>query len=164
MKAVIIETNVIAVVNQHASHVDQDCTLACIDALQVAQQKKKIVIDSGSLFFDEYFRYANRSGQPQLGDFFVKWLWDNQANVRRCERVDITPYDNAPDNFEDFPADPGLQGFHTDDRKFVAVAVASKRNPKILNAVDTDWWHFREQLKRHGISIQFLCPQLMNDE
>jgi len=161
MKAVVIETNVIAVVNQHADHIDQDCMLACIDALQIARQKRKIVIDSGSLFFEEYFRYASRSGQPRLGDLFVKWLWDNQANDRCCERVNITPSDNDPDNFEEFPDDPDLQGFHRDDRKFVAVAVASRRKPNILNAVDTDWWYFREQLKRHNISIKFLCPQLM---
>lgn len=162
MKAVVVDTNVIAVVNQKADHVDQNCMLACINALQIAQQKKKILIDSGSLFFEEYFRYASRSGQPQLGDFFIKWLWDNQANNRRCERVNITPSDNDPDNFKEFPDDPELQGFHRDDRKFVAVAVASRRNPSILNAVDTDWWHFRKQLIRHNISVQFLCPQLMN--
>lgn len=161
MKAVIIETNVIAVANELADHADTECIVACIDALQIAQEKKKIVIDSGQLLFDEYFRYANRAGQPGLGDFFVKWLWDNQANKRCCEIVTITPSSDDLDDFQEFPDDPELAGFHRDDRKFVAVALASKRKPKILNAVDTDWWHFRDQLRRHNVSIQFLCPDMM---
>lgn len=164
MKSVIVETNVIAVVNQHADHADQGCILACIKALQLVHQKRKIVLDSGLLFFEEYFKYASRSGQPRLGDYFVKWLWDNQANNRRCERVDITPSGHDLDNFEEFPDDPELTGFHHDDRKFVAVALVSRRKPKILNAVDTDWWIFRDQLGRHNISVQFLCPKMMADE
>jgi len=164
MKAVVIETNVIAVANELAHHADLKCMLACINALQIAQQKRKIVIDSGQLFFAEYFRYANRAGQPGLGDAFMKWLWDNQANTRRCERVDITPSDHDAENFEEFPDDPELTGFHKDDRKFVAVAIASRQNPKILNAVDSDWWHFREQLSKHNISVQILCPQMMKGE
>ncbi len=164
MKAVIVETNVIAVANELADHADPVCSLACINALQTVHQKRKIVIDSGSLFFDEYFRYASRSGQPRLGDLFVKWLWDNQANVRRCERVSITASVNDPNDFVEFPDDPSLHCFDRADRKFVAVALASRRNPKILNAVDTDWWHFRDQLGLYNISIQFLCPQMMDNE
>jgi hypothetical protein len=164
MKAVIVETNVIAVVNQMAIHADQACILACISALQTARLKRKILIDASLFIFTEYFRYASRSGQPHLGDAFVKWLWDNQANIRHCERVNITPCDDNYENFEEFPSDAELAGFHGDDRKFVAVALASRKKPKILNAVDTDWWIFRTQLKNHNISIQFLCPQLMDNE
>jgi hypothetical protein len=164
MKAVVVETNVIAVANELADHADSACSLACIGALQTAHQKRKIVIDAGSLFFTEYFRYANRAGQPRLGDAFVKWLWDNQANIRRCERVTITPRDNEPDNFVEYPDDPELHGFDRADRKFVAVALASRRKPTILNAVDTDWWHFREQLSSHNITIHFLCPKMMSEE
>lgn len=161
MKAIVVETNVIAVANEMADHADMACVGACINALETAQDKRKIVIDSGQILFSEYFRYANRAGQPGLGDAFVKWLWDNQANVRHCERVDITSLNNDPGNFAEFPDDPNLQGFDRSDRKFVAVALAGRRKPKIINAVDTDWWHYKDELRNYGITIQFLCPDLM---
>lgn len=65
--------------------------------------------------------------------------------------------------FENFPDDPELDDFDQDDRKFVAVALASGTNPEILNATDTDWWHYLEPLQQHGINIDFLCPELMPD-
>ena len=164
MKAVVVDTNVIVVANEMSDHSDDDCIIACIDALQRAREKQKVVIDSGGLFFDEYFRHANRSGQPLAGDAFVKWLWDNQANSKRCENVDITPLDNEANEFAEFPDDQVLTGFDRSDKKFVAVVRASKYNPKILNATDSDWWHFQRPLKDHGILIEFLCPNLMKPE
>ena len=161
MKSVVIETNVIATANELADQADAECVIACIDALRTAQQKRKIVIDSSQLLFLEYFKYANRSGQPRTGDAFMKWLWDNQANTKRVERVGITSRADDPDNFNEFPSDPGLNQFDRADRKFVAVALSSKRNPKILNATDSDWRDFHDQLKANGVSVQFLCPQMM---
>ena len=162
MKSVVVDTNVIVVANEAADHADNNCIAECITALHKAQIKQRIVIDSGGLFFDEYFRYANRSGQPRSGDAFVKWLWDNQANLKRCERVSITIRDNNPNDFVEFPDDPALDGFDPSDKKFAAVALASRYNPDILNAVDTGWWDFKNQLRNHGISVKFLCRHLMN--
>jgi hypothetical protein len=161
MKSVVVETNVIAVANELADQADVDCVDACIDALHTAQKKRKVVVDSSQLLFQEYFKYANRSGQPRTGDAFIKWLWDNQANAKRVECVSITSRASDPDNFNEFPSDPGLNLFDRSDRKFVAVALSSKRSPKILNATDSDWRDFREQLKANGISVIFLCPQMM---
>ncbi|MBI4825395.1 MAG: hypothetical protein HY807_03100 [Nitrospirae bacterium] len=161
MKAVVVDTNVIVVANQRSDHSDDACIVACIDALQKAREKQKVVIDSGGLFFDEYFRYANRSGQSLSGDVFVKWLWDNQANSKRCESVEITPCDTDTYDFKEFPNDPALTGFDPSDKKFVAVAFASKYKPKILNATDSGWWHFQSHLSQHGILVKFLCSHLM---
>ncbi|HSW64502.1 MAG TPA: hypothetical protein VLH56_14535 [Dissulfurispiraceae bacterium] len=162
MKSVICETNVIAVANECATQAGPDCVTACIDALEEARRKNRVAIDAGMFFFEEYFRHARRSGQPGAGDAFVKWLWDNQANVKRCERVTITPLPDEPDCFTEFPDDPALRCFDRNDRKFVAVATASKHKPKILNASDTDWWHYREALQANGVKINFLCPELMS--
>ena len=68
---------------------------------------------------------------------------------------------NDARGFEEFPGAPSLAGFDMDDRKFVAVALASGTGPEILNASDTDWWDFREPLERHGVRVNFLCPELM---
>lgn len=82
----------------------------------------------------------------------------NQAVSKRCERVRITPLPTKQDEFAEFPKDPALSGFNRSDRKFVAVCLASKLTPSVLNATDSDWWIFRNPLKRHGIKIEFLCP------
>ena len=56
---------------------------------------------------------------------------------------------------------PSSPEFDRDDRKFVAVALASGTSPPIVNASDRDWWEHREVLQVHGIEILFLCPELM---
>ena len=159
MKAVVVETNVIAVANELAEQAGPGCILACLDALDAAR-RKVIVLDAGNLCFDEYFRYANRSGQSRAGDAFARWLWENQY-TSKCERVEITSKGGAPNNFMEFPDDPALDDFDPSDRKFVAVAKASRNKPTVLNAADTDWWNHREPLERNGIKIEFLCPELM---
>jgi len=36
--------------------------------------------------------------------------------------------------------------------------VAHPEHPPILNAVDSDWWHHQDALARHGVRVEFLCP------
>jgi len=69
-----------------------------------------------------------------------------------------------PDDFEEFPGDPELAGFDRSDKKFAAVAVTSENDPDVLNAVDADWWHYRQPLERHGVRIRFLCPDQFDSE
>lgn len=46
----------------------------------------------------------------------------------------------------------------------MAVARASKNHPQILNAVDSDWWDFRQVFEENGVIIYFVCPdQFEND-
>lgn len=162
MSAVVIDTNVLVVANGKSEQAGPDCVLACLSALEEAKARKRILLDSGMRILDEYRRNANLSGQPGLGDAFLKWLWSNQANPHHCAPVAITPMDGDPDNFQEFPNDPRLGGFDRSDRKFVAVALGSGRQPGILNATDSDWWNFREALEANGLHIAFLCPALFN--
>ena len=161
MKAVVIETNILIAANQKTEQASPECVLACVSALEEAKQKRITLIDSGMRIFDEYRRHASFSGQPGLGDGFFKWLWVNQAHPKHCMRVDITPKDDDSEDFNEFPNDPELESFDRSDRKFVAVARASKHKTKVVNASDTDWWHHREALRRHGVEVLFLCPDLM---
>ena len=121
-------------------------------------------MDDNYLIFDEYRRHLSHSGQPGVGDAFFKWLWDNQANPRYCRQITITPLESDHTNFEEFPDDPELASFDRSDRKFVAVALASREFPMILNASDNDWWEHREAFARHKVNVQFLCPNLMRDK
>jgi hypothetical protein len=135
--------------------------LACINALQKICEGGTIVIDEGMLIFLEYMSHLSMTGQPGVGDAFMKWVWENQAVIERCERVTLTPMPGEPENFVEFPNDPELEAFDRSDRKYVAVALGSRNHPTVLNAVDTDWWEHREALKRNGVRLRFLCPQHM---
>jgi hypothetical protein len=127
--------------------------------LQEIQARGLLLVDDFQRILTEYRHHASLSGQPGLGDAFLRWAWDNQANPDHCEQVQITPCIDR--GFDEFPSDPGLSGFDRSDRKFVAVAMASGRDPVIYNATDTDWWIYRIPLKRSGVRVQFLCPDLM---
>ena len=94
-----------------------------------------------------------------FGDAFMKLVWQNQANPLYGEQVSISPINEF--SFEEFPKDVDLEKFHWKDRRFVAVAITNENNPVVLNAPDSDWWHFREASERNSIRINFLCPQHM---
>lgn len=158
---VVIETNVLATANLYATHASPECVANCIRELQAIRTAETVLIDDAQRIFDEYRRYASAKGQPGPGDAFFKWLWQNQANPERCRRISITPRVDAPDEFEEFPDDPELQRFDRSDRKWVAVAIASRLAPSVVNATDTDWWQHRDALSRHGVHVKFLCPDLM---
>jgi hypothetical protein len=160
MAAVVMDTNVGVVANGKTPQANIECVSSCTDALVEIRERHRVLLDDRGLILDEYLRHLSPSGQPGLGDAFFKWLWDNQWNPEHCRQVPVTPVSERR-GFEEFPEDPDLATFDPSDRKFVAVALASGEQPEILNASDTDWWHHREALSRHGAQVRFLCPQLM---
>lgn len=163
MRAVIVDTNVPVVANAMTDHVSEDCVLNCITRLKQVLEKEILLLDDGRSILQEYRNYLSPSGQPGLGDIFMKWVWNNQANSKRCKIIPITPLEEKP-YFREFPNDEDLDGFDHSDRKFVAVAIASGLNPPIVNATDTDWWHFVDPLRKHGIEVEFLCRELMHSK
>lgn len=158
----VVDTNVLTTANGRDTHAPPECIRACIHALVAIQHGILIVIDDGWRILREYQRNASSSGQPGVGDAFLLWLLRNQANPSRCQRVSLTTRRGTEEAFDEFPDDPDLEGFDRSDRKFVAAARASTRMPSVLNATDTDWHHYRETLARHGVQINFLCPNLMS--
>lgn len=156
---VVLDTNVAVVSNGKTEQASLDCESNCIAAIRRVRESKILLVDDRGLILDEYMRNLNMSGQPGLGDAFFRFVWDNQANERHCKQIAVTPNDER--GFAEFPSDPRLSAFDWDDRKFVAVAIASGSAPKILNASDTDWRDHRQALERHGVAIEFLCPELM---
>jgi hypothetical protein len=159
MKA-IIDTNVLISTN------GRDCpqvTLKCLEEtrkfLQGFIKEGVIVLDNQWLILTEYKHKVNSTGQPGIGDAFLKWILTNLANSQRCQQIPIHPL--GDNNFLEFPDDPELEEFDRSDRKFVAVALADPDNPPIVNAVDTDWLKFYEPLVKNGLKIQLLCPDLL---
>ena len=158
MKASVIDTNVIVVANGKSAQADLKCVRACIESLNEIHAEGMVVLDDGMQILDEYRRNLSLSGQPGPGNAFFKWVWDNQANESRCERAIIHSKGFSGEDYLEFPSDEELKGFDRSDRKFVAVAISSKRKPEIINAVDPDWWQYKSQLEKHNIRIKFLCP------
>ena len=158
MSAFVVDTNVPVVANGRSEQADPNCVIACIQSLQDIKSRGIVVLDDGMRILQEYRRNLSLSGQPGLGSAFLKWVWNIQAVDEQCERVPIRQRPEDDQDFEEFPRDPALAGFDRSDRKFVAVALASRKEPTILNAVDPDWWTYREALGKHGVRIRFLCP------
>lgn len=157
---VVLDTNVIKVSNRETPQASQDCMDKCDETLIRIRESQRLLVDDLWLILDEYTgRPRNLSGGPGLGDAFVKWIWDNKHCEQRCRMVKVTPNDER--GFAEFPDDESLSAFDWDDRKFVAVAIASGSAPKILNASDTDWRDHRQALELHGVAIEFICPELM---
>jgi hypothetical protein len=159
MNAFVADTNVPVVANGRSEQADADCVIACIDALGAIVANGIVVLDDAMRILHEYMSNLSMAGQPGAGDAFMKWVWSVQADVERCERVHLTRRCLESDDFDEFPDDIDLVAFDRSDRKFVAVALASRKKPTVLNAVDSDWAQSYNGLARHGIKVDFLCPQ-----
>lgn len=163
MSAAVVDTNVLVAANRRGTHVTLGCALGAIGRLRSIRRNEVLVLDDGWRILREYLQQASSAGQPGVGDAFLKWALTQRKNPRRCELVPLTQRSGDPDDFREFPNDPDLVRFDQSDRKFVAVALASKYHPTVVNATDTDWWHFRPAFERHGLEIEFLCPELMSE-
>jgi hypothetical protein len=161
----IVDTNVPVVANRAAPHVSPGCVIACTRRLDELCQSQTLVLDDGWHILGEYRLHLRSVGQPGVGDAFLKWVLTNLRNPRRVDYVHLTPRADGADSpeFIEFPSDAALQGFDRSDRKFVAAALAHPDHPPVLNASDTDWWHYRQALNLHGVQIEFVCPDAMPD-
>ena len=152
---VIVDTNVAVVANGEWGEDYKECEESCIARLErVMRGETKLVLDENRLIIDEYSRNLYPK-HADVGDRFLRWILRYMHS--RCELVSITPVENSETEFEEFPSDPALKGFHSKDRKFVAVALAHPQRPPILEALDSGWLNFRDALSRHGVEVEFIC-------
>jgi len=153
----IVDTNVLLVASKKAPQASLTCVLTCIKYLQNLKESGILVLDSNRLIIREYENKNSRSGQPNVGDAFLKWVLTHQA-TERCEQVLITQI--AENDFAEFPKSPSLEKFDPSDRKFVAVTLTHHAKPAIANAVDSDWHDHKQVLAEHGVKLNFLCPEI----
>ncbi len=161
----VIDTNVLRVAENVPGEWPPGVVERCVAYLLNVQTGGMLVIDDLRLILSEYAGEVGglRGRQPGVGARFLLWAYQMQGNQARCEAVHITRRTARDDgDFIEFPDDPSLSTFHHKDRKFVAVACASKRDPEIANATDSDWWEHREALRGHGVEVRFLCPELFD--
>ncbi|MBM7112851.1 hypothetical protein [Archangium primigenium] len=154
----VVDTNVPLTANA-GEEGDPHCVLACTRAIEALMHSGHIVIDDKFRVLKEYMNKLSPSGQPGVGDKFLKWVLTNQANPTRCTHVKLTPKASDPRDFEEFPTEAALSSFDPSDRKFVAVSVAHPDKPPVLQATDSKWWGLRDALAASGVSVHFLCPE-----
>ena len=158
---IVIDTNVAVVANGKSQQASPQCVAHCVTSLRRIRENCCVLLDGGNAILNEYRRHLSHSGQPGPGDAFFKWLFENQANPEHSRGIALQVH---PDRgFDVFPDDRDLDSFDSNDRKFVALALASGTGAKILNASDTDWWLHRQGLQRYGVEVVFLCPELMQE-
>jgi len=153
----VVDTNVIVVANR-AQAEPLKCANACAQALLQIKISGVLVIDDRERILREYWKHASLSGQPGVGDAFIKWIHDNAGCADLVSRIKITP-GHQQDDFIEFPTLGDLSNFDRSDRKFAAVALAHPKRPPVLNATDSDWWNHRDALQLAGIRVEFVCGE-----
>lgn len=160
-KKCLVDTNVpktanLAVNPANIPHDLTCCVLACVEAVEHIVKKGGLVIDSGDEIFTEYRQQLSMSGQPGVGDGFMKWVHDNQWKSPSVDRIKITKNGNS---YNEFPSHTRLSQVDNSDRKFIAVANTHPAKPPILQATDSKWWGWKDALAQVKITVRFLCPK-----
>ena len=154
---VVADTNVAVVANALSEQASEDCVETCAERLEgIMRDEVKLVIDDDWQILGEYAQNLHSTG-TDVGDRFLLWVLRNWRNPERCDLIHITPVNGSENEFEEFPPDPALDGFDPDDRKFIAVAIAHPEKPPILQAVDSQWWDFRDVFRQNGVTVEFIC-------
>ena len=154
---VVVDTNVVVVANGRSEQASADCVEICGERLEeIMHGEVKLVLDNRWIILGEYMQNLRSSG-VDVGDRFLGWILVNKDE--RCDLVSITPVNGSESEFEEFPDDLALDNFDPDDRKFIAVAVSHPEKPPILQAVDSQWWDFRNTFRRNGIIVEFICEE-----
>jgi hypothetical protein len=155
----LVDTGVPLVANQKAEQASPQCVIACTNALNEIIQTGGLVLDSLGEILGEYKNnLLGRQGQRGPGDEFLLWIYTNQWNASKCQRVEISRSSTNPPFFAQFPNTEALTRFDPSDCKFVATANAHPSKPPILVSVDTDWANSEAALAEAGITIHQLCP------
>jgi len=97
MKA-LIDTNVLIAANgRDCPQVTPQCRANTIKFLQDFLKEGMIILDNQWLILTEYKHKVNVSGQPGIGDVFLKWILTNLTNPKHCQQILIHPL--GEDNF-----------------------------------------------------------------
>jgi hypothetical protein len=156
---VVVDTNVAVVANALSEQASEDCVETCAERLEeIMRGEVKLVLDDNWQILGEYAQNLHSTG-TDVGDRFLQWVLRNWRNPQRCDLIHITPVDGLENAFEEFPDDPALNDFDPNDRKFIAVAVFHPERPPILQAVDSQWWDFRDAFRRNGVTVDFICEE-----
>ena len=153
----VVDTNVAVIANGN-SGTSADCELACVELLRELTKEGQIALDFGDRIFTEYRTNLGMSGQPGVGDAFMRLVATNRFNPERCEQVELHVVGPTDNDFSEFPADPALASLDPADRKFVAVANAPQPGRVLHVGIDRDWKRHQVALAAAGVNLSFRCP------
>jgi hypothetical protein len=144
----VVDTNVWAVADMRHAAASEACVESCQRWLREFCATGVLVVDYPDLtVLREYRRNLDPSG------LWYRLLSQMQQAQRLVGRA--IQYDG--DGLAVVPSHSGLDALHSDDRKFVALAVQEPKAP-IANAVDTDWSAVADALTNLGVDVIQLCP------
>ena len=153
MTMFVVDTNVAIAANGRDTHADVACQLCCVQKISSLVREGVVVVDDKGLVVQEYGRRLSFSGAPGMGDAFFRYVFDQQYQGGRVQRVVVTPSDDTLKGFEELPENT----FDPSDRKFLAVAVVA--DAAVLNATDSDWEEQAALMEQLGVEVDQLCPQ-----
>jgi hypothetical protein len=156
MNEVVVDTNVMLSANGQHPDISPAGVKQCVDRIQTVMRESIICIDERFEIIKEYGNKIDQKLQPGIGYQFYKWVLQNRLNPAKVAQVSLIAH--AERGYESFPDDSELSNFDPPDRKFVAVAAAHASKPPILQAADSKWLGWAQALKRHGIRVDFVCP------
>jgi hypothetical protein len=156
MNCFVVDTNVVLVANGQHENVSPDCIASCALRLQDIMLSGKLALDENFRILSEYQNKTVPKTGNRPGDAFVRWALRNNANTARIDCVLLIEHSER--GFDTFPIDADLLNFDPPDRKFVAVARGHPDSPPILQAADSKWLGWNSALKKHGVTVEFLCP------
>jgi hypothetical protein len=156
MTEVVIDTNVLLVADGLHEDVSVECHSACVERLQEIKASGTVVIDDEYRILLEYQNKLSAHKVRDAGSAFLKWLLQNAANPNRVAQVHLT--ETQENTFAEFPVAELAQHFDLSDRKFPAVANAHPAKPPILQATDSKWLKWWQELAEKDIQVEFLCP------
>ncbi|KLN36107.1 hypothetical protein FB00_03660 [Cellulosimicrobium funkei] len=147
----VIDTNVPLVTKLVDGH-PPELLDACEQIIEeILEQRMRIVTDLDGEIVSEYLHQLSLSGQPSLGDAFVRYVHDSRFTWEEATRPDIQPDTSAENSYgalggDDAEIDPS-------DRKFVAAAKVA--GVPVVQATDTKWLNWASVLARHGVVVIF---------
>ena len=160
-KKFVVDTNVPITANKarDPKNIPSDlieCVDECIEAIKkITTRQDGLVLDKGGEILYEYRKHLSVSGQPGVGNAFLKWVHNYQWSFPHEDHIPII---KEGDSYREFPIAQDLCQFDPSDKKFVAVAKAHPAKPPIFQATDSKWWGWKDALAREGVNVSFLCP------
>lgn len=154
MAASVVDTNVAVIANGGDNvTASPDCQTAAVKTLQKIVESGCVAIDSLGEIMTEYSKRLSPTGQPGVGDLFLRHVIDHQGNVKRVQLQDVSH--KRGDRLRAAIAAGSLNKFDNDDRVFAFCALAAKA--QVLTATDSDWAIHEAGLTACGVRIKFVC-------
>ncbi len=146
----------------------ENCVESCSNLLQSTFAGEIIVVvDDEGHALAEYRNIGKPQRHNDIAERFLVYVYDYQYNSERFQRVRLRTdkqgrFVDYPDVNEEWTSqDPRCKRFDPDDKKWVALAVAYRRetgeDAPIVNAADRCWLAFESRLESAGVKLEILC-------